>query len=237
MCVLNELCDRASSKASYSGHRPAIGRADACGCPLGMAVADLSFPKGGHLFLQGDPARGLYSLTGGLVALERVNEDGEIVILKLLKPGALFPCADLFSDGHTTGARALTDTTVCFIPEERLLVAVQDPLVGNAIMRCGCEEARQNEEIIFRLCAADLGQRILAVLQDLAAGTKPDADGSLTWVLPVSWRDISAMVGTSPEVLSRTLRKLSDAGRLNFSGRQVTLLPAPVPPPIRCEAG
>ena len=31
------------------------------------------------------------------------------------------------------------------------------------------------------------------------------------------------MVGTGPEVISRLLRRLADAGRLSFQGRHVTL--------------
>lgn len=228
MCTFNDRCERAAHSRSFEGHRPYIGQGKAHGCPLTRAVADLSFARGDHLFHQGDAVRGAFSLTSGLVALERVNEDGEMVILKLLQPGALFPCADLFADGsHGTGARAIIDATACFIPLDRLSAALADPAVSRALIRHGCDEARQNESIIFRLCSGDLGERILAVLRELAAEVAVDADGTRSLTLPLSWRDIAAMVGTSPEVLSRTLRRLVDHGRLAFCGRRITLAPAP----------
>ncbi|MCR6632975.1 MAG: Crp/Fnr family transcriptional regulator [Magnetospirillum sp.] len=191
-----------------------------------QAVAELSFPKGRHLYHQGDAVRGAFSLTAGLVVLERVNEEGEMVILKLLKPGALFPCSDLFTDGlHATGARAMTDSAACFIPGDRLAASLADPAISRMVVEWGCHEAKENEKIIFRLCGADLGERILAVLRDLAAGTPRAADGTLSLTLPISWRDVAAMVGTSPEALSRTLRRMAEHGRLCFTGRRVTLPP------------
>jgi CRP-like cAMP-binding protein len=188
-----------------------------CGCPLPQAVAEIGFDKGEHLFHQGETVRGGFSLTAGLVAIERVNEDGDLVILKVLRPGAFFPYADLFSDGqHATGARALTRVAACFVPTERLMAAMADPSLRASTMRQAAIEARETEDIIYRLCAADLGERVLAVLRQLA-GEANILD------LPISWRDVAAMVGTGPEVMSRTLRKLAEAGRLSFRGRRVDL--------------
>lgn len=228
MCTFNDRCERSARSRSIEGHRPFIGQVRECGCPLPRAVAELSFAKGRHLFHQGDAVRGAYSLTAGLVAMERVNESGEIVIIRLLRPGALFPCADLFADGvHGTGARALSDTEICFIPLDRLNSALAEPTVRTALLRHGCEEARQSENAIFRLCAGHLAERVLALLDELAAEVEPAIDGTRSLTLPLSWRDVAAMVGTSPEVLSRTLRRMSDEGRLTFAGRYVTLAPPP----------
>lgn len=224
MCAFNDHCERSARSGSSENHRPLITRGDECGCPLSRGLAELAFPKGRHVFHQGDAVRGAYSLTSGLVALERVDENGEMVILRLLRPGALFPSADLFADGqHGTGARALTDAVACFVPLDRLDAALAQPLVRKALLRSGCEEARQSEEAIFRLCAGDLAERILALLHDLTADTPAAPDGTRSLTLPLSWRDIAAMVGTSPEVLSRTLRRLAEDGRLAFNGRYVTL--------------
>lgn len=229
MCSFNNHCERAVRVHSFDGHRPSIGPAGHCGCPMPHAVAEMAFAKGAHLFHQGDAVRGGFSLTSGLVAQERVNEDGEMVILKVLHAGAFFPCADLFTDGqHSTGARALTEVSACFIPTERLMASLADPTIRAMVLRRGGEEARASEDIIFRLCAGDLGERILAVLRQLAETEPHHADGSQSFTLPLSWRDVAAMVGTSPEVLSRTLRKLTEAGHLAFAGRRVTLF-APLP--------
>ncbi|MBC7908843.1 MAG: Crp/Fnr family transcriptional regulator [Rhodospirillaceae bacterium] len=200
-------------------------------------MAEITFARGHNLFHQGDPVRGGFSLTAGLVALERVNEDGEMVILKVLRGGAFFPCADLFTDGlHAAGARALTDVSTCFIPTDRLMASMADPAIRALILRRGGEEARESENVIFRLCVADLSERIMAVLRQFAETEHRNDDGSLVLTLPLSWRDVAAMVGTSPEVLSRTLRKLAETGRLSFNGRRVTLFDE-LSLPSRVDAG
>lgn len=224
MCTFNGRCKRSTRVGAIAGHRPSIGKGEECGCPLTHSVAELSFDKGRHLFHQGDPVSGAYSLTSGLVAVERVDESGDMVIFRLLRPGAFFPCADLFADGvHGTGARALGPVEVCFIPLDRLNAALDQPAVRAALLHHTCDEARHNENTIFRLCAGQLAERILALLAELAADIAVAVDGTRSLMLPVSWRDVAAMVGTSPEVLSRTLRRLADDRRLTFNGRYVTL--------------
>lgn len=220
-CKFNNAC-----RPPPDGHHPAIARRVGEGCPFPQAVADLSWDRGTYLFHQGDRVKGGYSLRKGLVALERVDENGQLVVLKLLRPGAFFPCADLFADGlHANTARALTDTAACLVPAERLGTLFSgDPKLGLQIARRGCEEARENEDIIFRLCSGDLTERVVALLESLARESGKDArDGALSFTMPIAWRDLAAMVGTSPEVMSRMLRKLSDHGRLVVRGRQVTL--------------
>lgn len=221
-CSFYDHCERLDHVRGTS-HRPSIGRD--CTCPFPQSVAALAFTKGQHLFHQGDPVRGAFSLTTGLVALERVDEHGAVVILKLLKPGAFFPCADLFADGmHGTGARALTDAAACFVTSERLMAALAEPTLRHMVMRRSGEEARASEDTIFRLCSGDLAERVLAIIEALAEELgENDAAGWTRVRMPLPWRDVAAMVGTSPEVISRLLKRLSEAGRVIVTGREVRL--------------
>ncbi|MEW5726562.1 MAG: Crp/Fnr family transcriptional regulator [Pseudomonadota bacterium] len=229
-CKFNHCCDRAPATATTA----VIGAAAPAGCPFPSPVIERAWNKGEHLFHQGDRVKGAYSLRSGLVALERVSEAGEHAVLKLLQPGAFFPCADLFSDGmHGNSARAMTEVAACFIPADRLgAVLAQNPRMGLEIARRGCEEARDNEEIIFRLCSGDLAERVLAVIESLAGEAGEEVPEGLSFAMPIAWRDLASMLGTSPEVISRLVRKLTEAGRITVTGRQVT-----VPEPRKRAAG
>ncbi|MGE4278337.1 MAG: Crp/Fnr family transcriptional regulator [Magnetospirillum sp.] len=169
--------------------------------------------------------RSAIHLSAGLVALERVDEDGRLVVLKVLRPPALFPCADLFAEApHASTARALTDGSGCLIPSEHLLAGMAYPTTRALVLKCSAAEARDSENAVFRLCAGDLSEQVMAALTHVI-DQPVDEDGSVRGVLPLCWRDLAAMVGTSPEVMSRTLRKLEDKGRLKVKGRAVTLNP------------
>lgn len=219
-CSFNVDCERLQHRHA-TRHRPSIG--GDCGCPFPNTIAELAFTKGQHLFHQGDAVRGAFSLTSGLVALERVDEDGQSAILRLVKPGGFFPCADLFTDGlHGTAGRALTDVSACFVPAERLLSALAEPGLRRMVTQRFGEEARASEDVIFRLCSDDLAERLLAIIEALA--DVGGGEGKFI-LMPLSWRDVAAMAGTSPEVISRLLKRLAEAGRLTVSGRKVRLYP------------
>ncbi len=220
-CKFNKACDRMPMPVATA----VITSPPPPDCPFPTPVVGRAWSKGAHLYHQGDRVRGAYSMRSGLVALERVNEDGEHAVLKLLQPGAFFPCADLLGNGvHGNSARAMTDVTACFIPADRLgTVLSADARMGVEIARRGCEEARDNEDIIFRLCSGDLTDRVLAVIESLAGERGAEAADATTFEMPIAWRDLAAMLGTSPEVVSRLIRKLMEAGRLSVSGRRVTV--------------
>jgi CRP/FNR family transcriptional regulator len=195
-------------------------------CPFPQLANRFSVSRGEHIYHQGDRVRGGFSISKGMVALERVDANGVLVILKVLQPGTFFPCSNLLDDNaYETSARALTDVSGCFVPAERLSTALRrDPDVALALLRLSSAEIRENEDTIFRLHSSDLPDRVLATLATLADEMGgQDANGDLTLTLPMSWRDMAAMVGTGPEVISRLLRRLSNAGRLSFRGRNVTL--------------
>ena len=48
-------------------------------------------------------------------------------------------------------------------------------------------------------------------------------DGMVKLELPLSRRDLAAMVGARPESISRAIRRLEDDGIAEFSGRMVTI--------------
>jgi CRP/FNR family transcriptional regulator len=196
------------------------------GCPFPTAVRNLRFGRGEHLYHQGDPVEGAFSLLSGLVVHERVDENGELVILRLLSPGSLFPYSGLFGpSAHHSSARALSAVTVCFVPTAALVGAVAaNPRLGLALLQRGCEELRHNEDAIFRLCCNGVPERLMAVLESLAERMGERlSGGDVALTLPVSWRELAAMVGSGPEVVSRQLRRLSGEGRLSYRGHRVVL--------------
>lgn len=225
MCAWFDTCgfnqfDSGGAVSHPQNHR--IGQND---CPFHHSSTPFHFERDSFLFHQGDDIRGAIHLSAGLVALERVDEDGRLVVLKVLRPPALFPCADLFAEApHASTARALTDGRGCLIPTDQMLAGMDDPATRALLLKCSASEARDSENAVFRLCAGDLSEQVMATLSLVLEEQQSD-NGSVHGVLPLCWRDLAAMVGTSPEVMSRTVRKLEDRGRLKVKGRAVTLNP------------
>jgi CRP-like cAMP-binding protein len=186
----------------------------------------MKFEKKDYLYREGDKAKGIFILLTGLVALERVSEKGDLVIIRLLQRGAFFPYIDLVGDQvHTSAARALSDVTACFISLERLTEAVREtPRIGLAMIRLGSALMRENEDSILRLCSTEFSELVLSELRSLGSQAgKRTANGDLTFTLPMHWRDFAATVGITPESLSRLLRRLVKAGEISLRGHAITI--------------
>lgn len=193
-------------------------------CPFHVARRALTVDRHQYVFHQGDAATGAYCLTSGLVALQRVNEKGDMVIFRLLRPGAFFSCCDLFGGFHRNSAQAITPATMCRIDRQELLAHANHNLAGaDRLLDVAFRETRDSEDEMFRLHTLDLPERVVFLLTQLAdRPMRRDAD-TVTFSIPVRRKDLAAMAGTSPEVLSRTIRRLENSGVAKFDGQRVTL--------------
>jgi len=226
MCRFKKECCYATASHSKSWVRKRHDFFPDVHCPLSSSLRRYHFEKNDRLYHQGDSTKGVFTLTSGLVALERVGLEGETVILRILHPGAFFSVSDLFADAtYSATARAVTSVEACFIPAEDVQAALAQPDLRKEILQALALYSKEDEDSIFRLCSSDLSSRLMAVLVDLADSEGADLDGPVSLQMPVTWQDVSSMVGSSPEVISRTLRKLRLSGRIEMRGRQVTIYP------------
>lgn len=174
--------------------------------------------RGAYLFDQGADCLSAYSVLSGALVLEYVDDNGGVAILRLVRPGELLGCADLF-DGHEhrTSARAVAETVVCPLPEADLLAAMA---AGGGfslgLMRAAASESHAFSNFAQRQASLSVEARVLSLLEDLSGGCR-------RFPLPVSKKDLAFMAGTGPEVLSRTLVKLQKAGAIWMEGGEVLL--------------
>ena len=57
-----------------------------------------SYPKSSVLFLEGDPAEGMFSLVEGKVRIYKASEEGKEFTIHIINPGQLFAEAAIFGD-------------------------------------------------------------------------------------------------------------------------------------------
>ncbi|MGE5503192.1 MAG: Crp/Fnr family transcriptional regulator [Actinomycetota bacterium] len=183
----------------------------------------------GFLFHEGDPVKGAFILLTGILAMERLTERGDLVIVRLVRPGELFPYVDpTAAEAHASTARALGDVTACFLSGERLAEAMREaPRFSLAMVRLGSTLMRQSEDSVMRLCSSEFSDLVVAELEALALHLgRRNPDGDWVFTLPMPWRDFAALVGITPESLSRLLKRLGKAGRIQVRGHEVTIAPA-----------
>jgi CRP/FNR family transcriptional regulator len=205
--------------ASAPARPAAVDRLLQCPGARGVEVRNRRF-----LFHQGDACRGIYYLRSGMVSLQRVDDQGAFIIFGLIKPGGLFSWSDVLGRGqHRNSAQAVGNVQASFIPRDAFLdVLRRDPAAFADTLERASREMQDYEDTIFRLCTADVPERLYWTLRRLAGAERAEGQ-AIEFRSPVLKRELAAMIGTSPEGVSRGIRRLEELNIARFSGRTIWL--------------
>jgi CRP-like cAMP-binding protein len=181
-----------------------------------------SFQAGATIFAEGTACAGFYILTDGLVRVYRINPEGRLHTLSLLKPMATFNEVAAVDGGpNPFNAVAVTDSTVMVLSHHCLigLIASERHLLENYVQQL----AHLNREYIERL--EDMTFRsIPSRLAKLFLHETTYADQIAETPTQLTQEEIASILGTTREVVGRALRGLLNAGLLRKEGRQVFIV-------------
>src|SRR5690349_6759947 len=86
-----------------------------------------SFPAGAIIFMEGQPARGVYLLRQGRVKLLTTNSDGRTLILKIAKPGEVLGLNSVITGKpYDLTAEILQPAELAFIPRADFLKCITE---------------------------------------------------------------------------------------------------------------
>jgi len=174
---------------------------------LTTITSSASYPKGATLFVEGQPARGVFVLCSGRVKLSTSSADGKTLILRIAEPGEV-----LGLPATVTGA--------CY----ELTADVIEPAQANFISRTEfLNFLRENGEAALRV-AQQLGETYHAAVAEMrtiglshSAGEKlarfllewaanyPEEKGQVRIKLTLTHEEIAQMIGSSRETVTRLL--------------------------------
>ena len=178
------------------------------------------------LFHQGEECDGIYCVNSGLVGIRRLDSAGNSTLLRLAGPGETIGYRSfLLRSMHRTTAEIMMPSTVCFIrrPTVRNLLE-QNPNLGLQFLHHNVRDAAEFEERHFETVSFTVRSRflnLLMVLYERFGGLNEDGEPVLE--LPLSRQDIAALIGSTPETVSRSISKVQDEGLASFKGRKVLL--------------
>ncbi|MGI9382957.1 MAG: Crp/Fnr family transcriptional regulator [Methyloligellaceae bacterium] len=183
-----------------------------------------TYRAGQLIFVQGDPCRGLYFVEHGLVAVRKVNRDGQSTIVRLANQGDTLGYRPLLAkENHRATAEVIKDVRICFIDAQTMRGLLRsNPNLGLRFLEHSARSLGEAEERMFHVAALSVRTRIvhlLILLSDRHGRTT--SDGTLFVELPMTRRDLADMVGARHESVSRALREIESEGLLNLSGRTV----------------
>ncbi|MBZ0287096.1 MAG: Crp/Fnr family transcriptional regulator [Anaerolineae bacterium] len=187
--------------------------------PIDEASRRHTYQAGATIFNEGEACAGFHVVVDGLVRIYRVNAEGRLHTLSLLRPISTFnEVAAVDGGANPFNAVAVTSAEVLVISHERLLklISTQPAVLRNYVQAL----AHLNREYIERL--EDMTFRsIPSRLAKLFLHETTYADQISETPTQLTQEEMAAILGTTREVVGRALRGLLNAGLLEKRGRHV----------------
>ncbi len=193
-----------------------------------------TFNKGDIIFFDTEPYLGFYVTITGLTKIYKISKDGREHILHLISPFNTFAEVPLFEnfgeefeDSFRYPANAMAiedDTRVLLIPARQFRELLESNSKICIKMVSGfAKRLRHLNHHIEELTLKDVTKRVAGFI--LAENKKANQlqNGLHKITLNISKNDLAAYLGTIPETLSRTLKKLQDEAMINVEGKNIEI--------------
>ncbi len=203
-------------------------------CQLGpQALAELNAihqtsvcTKGTVLFIQGQPAPGLFVLCSGRAKLTATSTGRRSLIVRVAAPGEVLGLSAVMSNAaYEVSAETLELTQVNYIPREDFLRFLQSH--GEVSVRVAehlSMELRRAYDQVARIALAPTARAKLAglFLEWAAHDTQPDEEG-VRFQLRLTHEEIGELIGSSRETIGRLLKDFRRKGLIQTKGTFVTI--------------
>ena len=185
-------------------------------------LKEKTFARGDNIFTEGDESVGFYIVIKGKVKVFKLSIEGKEQILHIVGDRELLGAVSAFAGSpYPAYADAIEKTRAFFFPRKEFLSLIKkEPSVVMNIMANLSMRLQHFTKMIENLSLKEVPGRLGAYLLYLckSTGCRDSVD------MDISKGQLASLLGTSPETLSRILRKLSEKGILEVKGRNVRLL-------------
>jgi len=189
---------------------------------LNRAAVEKKYSTGQYITKEMEESGALFLLRKGRVKLTKSSYNGKEQTIQMYKPGEMIGLFTLFTGvPFPANAVALEESVVLMFPRKNLenTAEAAPSLLINLFFALAM---RMNECIrtVEFLALKEIPQRLASYI--LVAS---DCDGETEEIkLPVSQRELSRVLGTTPETLSRVFARFVKADILQLKGRAIHIL-------------
>ncbi len=183
------------------------------------ATSSRHLQRGDSVFVEGDPADGMFVVRSGRVAISKRSPEAKESIVALMEPGDLFGELSLFDGEHrSAGARALEPSELIVVPYAPLTAVLdQRPRLLWPMVVLLCRRMRATDAALADSLFLDVTGRTAKRLLELAGGQDEFA-------LPITQEELAGMVGASRERVNKALAQFVRLGWLAVNDRRYRIL-------------
>ena len=189
------------------------------------AMRVLSVPKGGLVVAQGEPTRGVFFLTEGLVAFSRDNERGvEPLVFAVAHPGQFFGERSVVDNvSYSATAIAMRDCILLHLPHrEAEQVFTTVPAVARRVMQHLSAMVGEMNTARNSLTQRRAAPRLMDTLKRLAVPAPNDTKLMYIETLP-NQESLAQLSGLKRETVSRLLAAWARESHIERQGRSLFL--------------
>ena len=183
------------------------------------------FPEGAVVFTEGQTPRGVFMLCQGQAKLSTTSREGKTFILRIAKRGEVLGLHSVVTGKpYELTAETMRPSQLDFVSREDFLKFLKDH--GDACLRAAQNIGRDSQSAYDVVRSIGLSNsvagRVAKFLLESAAEGKL-TDGAVSVGFSLSHEDISQLMGTSRESITRTLADFRKRNLMELKGSTLTI--------------
>ncbi len=192
---------------------------------LAEITSSATYPKGASLFVEGQPARGVFILCAGHVKLSTSSADGRTLILRISDPGELLGLpATISGRAYEVTADVVEPTQANFVSQADFLNFLKE--FGEVALRVARELSDSYQTAFAEMRTIGLSHSAREKLARFIlywSSSHPSENGTVKFNLTLAHEEIAQMIGSSRETVTRIFGDFKKNNLLQVKGSSVTL--------------
>jgi len=183
------------------------------------------YPAGSPLFLENEPARGVFLLCSGKVKVSVSSRGGKTLILQLAQPGEVLGLsASMSAIPYEARAEALYPSQVAFIRREDFVHFVSRfPEVYQAVIRqLNSQYTRACEQLRTVGLSSSANEKVARLFLNWFSEEKQTSEAAQI-KMALTHEQIAECVGSTRETITRTLSEFKNRHLVTLKGTTVTI--------------
>ena len=191
-----------------------------------LAGAEKNVSKGEIIFYEKDPATAFYIIGKGKVKIFKSSPEGKEQILMIASDGDSFAEAALFSGGvFPASAEAMTDGKLLVIHRDKFMGIIErNPAIALNLIARLSELLHKLNRLVEELSLTDINTRLAHYFINIIEEKNKAENKPIKITLDEKKTVLASLLGTIPETLSRSFKKLSKENIIAVDGAEVTII-------------
>ncbi|CCK82380.1 Crp/Fnr family transcriptional regulator [Desulfobacula toluolica] len=186
---------------------------------IAAIASTLKFARGEMIFHEGDRGDGFYMVEKGKIKVFKLSFDGKEQILHIYGPGHIFGEVPAFEGKNfPASSMALEKSDILFLPRDKFVdLITRTPGLGMNMLADLSRRLREFTVQIENLSLKEVPSRLAAYIITLSKEQKNEQQV----ILPISKAQLSNLIGTTPETVSRILKKMMAASFIDVQTKTI----------------